>query len=570
MSLAAVVFLYGIGWGLPSRAVDPLLFGQRQPWSGEHILALLPTMSDGARAADVDVNPILDRDRPIDLNETDVQRAEIIQRYRLFSFQPDEMITFSALSGMNPSRLQLDPKLYQYGGMWIYPVGALLKLASKMGIVTLTADRAFYLDHPEQFGRFYSVARLYTVAWALLGVWAVFWIARRVSGSLIAATGAALCYIVMPVVINMSHEAKPHLPGAALVLCAIIAATKFVEAGATRWWVITSLLCGAATGMVLSAFVSIVILPLMVFLRRDSWPRRGRMVLLGMCIVAVTYSATNPYVLINLTSNRDVLRSNFANTAAMYEVGRLSEGFIAATCFLREAASVGLLICGLMGLISLCVNRKSRPNIVLVLVPAAIVFVQLAALGAGKPGEFGRFAILPAITLAVAANCAVAILLRSSVARIVLTALLVVLTATPGWFYLRGFIKDSSSLPTRYEDAMWLRTLQHAGGRTLAVYAEPAPYSLPPVDLFHWKLVLLPRGFDIAQDPINADVIVRAVDETGPNGASAGPFVRQSILGTSDAFPTRISWAAKPFEVWIRPELIERMHSRTPTTRYSP
>ena len=86
---------------------------------------------------------------------------------------------------------------------------------------------------------------------------------------------------------------------------------------------------------------------------------------------------------------------------------------------------------------------------VLLVVPAAIVVVQLAALGAGKPGEFGRFAILPAIALAVAANSAVAIWIRSTTARAGLTLLLVALTATPGWFYLRGFIKDSSALPTR-------------------------------------------------------------------------------------------------------------------------
>ena len=38
----------------------------------------------------------------------------------------------------------------------------------------LRADLAFYLDHPDAFARFYVAARLYTVAWALVGVWAVF------------------------------------------------------------------------------------------------------------------------------------------------------------------------------------------------------------------------------------------------------------------------------------------------------------------------------------------------------------------------------------------------------------
>jgi hypothetical protein len=79
------------------------------------------------------------------------------------------------------------------------------------------------------------------------------------------------------------------------------------------------------------------------------------------------------------------------------------------------------------------------------------------------------------------------------------------------------------------------------------------------VDLFEWKLVLLPHGFDIRSDPTEADVIVRAVDEPRPNGEPAGPFVLESIHAPSDVFPTRISWADKPFEVWVRPALIERL-----------
>jgi hypothetical protein len=153
---SAVIFLTGIGWGLPSRAVDPFLFGDQPAWSGEKILSLAPPPAVGA-GADVDANPIR-RDVAVVLNETDAQRAEIIRRYRLMSYQPDEFITLKSLSRIRENRG--DPRLYQYGGLWIYPVGALLKLGSIVGVVDLRSDQAFYLDHPEAFGRFYVVARL--------------------------------------------------------------------------------------------------------------------------------------------------------------------------------------------------------------------------------------------------------------------------------------------------------------------------------------------------------------------------------------------------------------------------
>ena len=560
----AAVFIPGINWGLPSRDVDRYLFGTHEPWTGRQILELAPVTSDETLGADVDVNPLTQRDQPVELNETDAQRAEIVRRYRLFSYQPDEMITFDALAGMNPSKLQLDPKLYQYGGLWIYPVGALVKLA-----LNPKSDLAYYLDHPEDFGRFYIVARLYSAAWGLVGIWAVFWIGRRATGCLIVAAAAAACYICLPVVVNMSHEAKPHLPGAVLMLLAVIAATTFIETGRTRWWVTTSILCGAATGMILSAAVIVVIVPLMTLLRREAWSRRFTITVAGFVIAGLVYFATNPYVAINFFRNRAVLRSNFANTAAMYEAGRVGEGLLNAMALIREGASVGLTvvgaICSLVLLVHAIRARRVHPIAWLVGVPALVIAIQFVLLAAGKPGEYGRFALLPDVALALAAACALPLVTRGAVDRVFMPALLVALAAFPSWFYLRGFISDASQHPRRMDDAYWLSLLQQAGGTTLAVYHEPAPWSLPPVDLFAWKLVLLPRDFDIRSDSTDADVVIRPVDDPGPNGAPAGPFVRESIVGHSDVFPTRISWADKPFEVWVRPALIERLQSRATT-----
>jgi hypothetical protein len=557
--VGGAVFSAGINWGVPARDADRYLFGAREPWTGRQILELAPApTTNPSVGADADVDPIADRDEPIVLNETDAQRAEIVRRYRLFSYQPDEMITFDALSGMHPSKFQLDPRLYQYGGLWIYPVGALLKLT-----LNPTSDIARYLDHPEDFGRFYVVARAYVIAWGIIGIWAAYGIARRATGSLIAATAAAGLYVCLPVVVNMSHEAKPHLPGLVLMLLAIIAAMRFVETGATRWWVFTSILCGAATGMVLSAALILVIIPLMTLLRPEAWSRRVRIAVLGAFVAVAVYCATNPYVAINFFTNRAVLRSNFSNTAAMYEFGRLGEGLLNAMMLIREGMSLGVAVGAVLALFVFAA-RASRAGRVhplawLIGVPALLVTLQFVALAAGKPGEYGRFALLPDVALALAAACAVALISARATDRIVLSALLVALAAFPSWFYLLGFVGDASKLPRRLDDAHWLSLLQQAGGKTLGIYAEPAPYSLPPVDLFEWTLVLLPRGFDIRSDATDADVIVRAVDEPRPNGEPAGPFVLESIHAPSDVFPTRISWADKPFEVWVRPALIERV-----------
>ena len=238
-ALVGVLVLYAIGsivgihWGLPTSRYDDLLFRSGEPWPGEKIQRLA---GEAARAgsdlgADVDVNP-LDKSGvdPILLTGSDEQVAEIYRRYRLFTHQPDEMITMMALSGMRPGRFDFDPRLYQYGGLFIYPVGALIKACGMAGLIDVRSDTAFYLDHPDEFGKFYIVARAYAAAWGALGLVVVFAIGRRLAGAW-AGVLAALVAAVMPVMVCMSHEGKPHLPGATLMLMAVLFGMRHLDEG---------------------------------------------------------------------------------------------------------------------------------------------------------------------------------------------------------------------------------------------------------------------------------------------------------------------------------------------------
>src|SRR4051812_45699225 len=202
LTVAAAVFFTGIGWGLPTRANDRFLFGSAdRAWDGARIAeAGGGWKPDLNRAADADADPIADRSKVVWLNETPRQQAEILRRYRLFSHQPDEMVTFMALAGMRGGRY--DPRMYQYGGLWIYPVGGLLKIAGRLGLVDVRSDLTYYLDHPEAFGRFYVVARAYSAMWGVVGVWAVFALMRRFSTKLLLPATAAACFAVMPAGVN--------------------------------------------------------------------------------------------------------------------------------------------------------------------------------------------------------------------------------------------------------------------------------------------------------------------------------------------------------------------------------
>ncbi|MEA2708440.1 MAG: hypothetical protein QOF78_1041 [Phycisphaerales bacterium] len=519
--LAALgLFLPGINWGLPSRAVDPFLFGDQPVWTGEKIRSLVPTDS-AARGADVDANPIARGAEPVQLNADDRQRAEIILRYRLYSYQPDEMITFRSLAHIKDFRG--DPRLYQYGGLWIYPVGALLKIADVVGLVELRGDQAFYLNQPEQFGRFYVVARAYTMFWGLVATAAVFWFVRRLTGSLIIAAAGAICFAAMPVVVNMAHEAKPHLPGLALTLLAVIAAAKYVDGGRTKWSILAGVFCGAAFGMVLSGLLAFAILPMMAFLRPGPARERWMKLIAAGGVGVMTYVVSNPFVAINAIFNRGVLRSNLGNSTDMY---RISFGGVGnAFRLIAEGASPVVLIGGVIGLAVLIAarRRRRRDGCIeecpgrgdvgwLLLAPAGLVLLQFILLADGKPAEYARFALLPNTFLVVAAFAGIA-LLHGSRPRATLAIGLTMLTVGFGAPYVLAFVRDSRTVTSRLVAAERIRELSRTTGVSdIILTAEPAPYSAPPVDLFRNRLILAPKDALLASEAAKSISILVTID----------------------------------------------------------
>ncbi len=282
----------------------------------------------------------------------------------------------------------LDPRLYQYGGLWLYPIGILLKVLP----VTVRSDVAWYLDHPEAFGRFYVIARCYSAAWGLLGVAVVFQLVRRICGGWAFPFAAGMLFAMLPVVVNQSHEGKPHLAGAVLMLCAALAGSVYVETGKRAAAVSAGALCGAATGMILSTYPIFIILPVMSVLRRQS-ARNGvreipdqnptvsarlqsqsgsfhhqppaensRTPLWGiavpLAVALCVYIATNPYVAINLICNREVLRSNLGTSAAMYHTGLSLSSLRNAALLIANGAGALTALGGAIGMALLAPRRR--------------------------------------------------------------------------------------------------------------------------------------------------------------------------------------------------------------------
>ena len=175
----------------------------------------------------------------------------------------------------------------------------------------------------------------------------------------------------------------------------------------------------------------------------------------------------------------------------MYHVGRPLAGVANAASLVAEGTSPLLAIAGGIGAIALGIRavqlrKDNAPEAVsppgrraAAGGPGGLVAFQSAMLAAGKPGEFGRFLLVPDIFLGVEAVVAVATFVRPCVFRPVAIGVLGLGTAAAGGVYVRGFVRDSGPVTSRLAAAETLRQLQERGDPHPGSHGRSGPV-LPP------------------------------------------------------------------------------------------
>lgn len=562
-ALAALLWFVGMTplafWGLPDRSRDALLFGGEPAWEAERFAAdaALDLRRTRLAGADTDLDPLPVDRRIVDLTATDADRAAILRRFRLFSRQPDEMITLMALQRMSPRRLDFDPKLYQYGGAYVYLVGALIAASSLAGLTSLSAGVQEYLADPERFARFYLVGRFASLAFGALTLLAAARLARLAGGRR-AGWWAFALVAGCPVFITLALEAKPHLPSTCLILWAILAALRFHARPGRRAALRVGLLAGGAFGMVLTGLTSAASALVLACLHR----RRGaalRALGLGLAVAAAVYVVTNPYVVLNALSNRASLGSNLANSLSMYEVSRIGSGAWRVAELLVEAAGAPMLLIGLIG--GCLIARRWPAPFAVSVAPAAAIVLLCAAIGADKPAEYGRFLLLPALLLAIGG----AVLLQRAWAAgrvgggFLTAAVLAGMLVWPGstTAYVRSFAVDAfSTRETRLSAARYF--LAHAAtDEAVGVlqFQEPAPYGTPPIDFARRRVLLLPDQMPTRHEMRRLPpwLLVCADDAARFSGAWwAAHYALAARFPPTDRGLSRIAWANKPAFVFRR------------------
>lgn len=557
--LQASLLIPHLRWGLPTREADPYLFGEAEPWSGQRIAELLPTgvFEDARAPADVDVNPRTTGSAWDCLTDDEAERAEIIARYRLYTEHPDEMLVLRALRRMNPETGDFDPDMYQYGGAYLYPLGAFLRLAGTLGLVDLRTDLAWYLDNPERIGDLYAAARVWTLLWALLGVVAAYLIGLRLSNAF-GGVVAALLFTLVPLTFVLAHEAKPHLPALVLTLLCAHQGLRLLECPGFARAALLAIFGGLAVGTALTAAAAALIVLLAALLAEGTAGRRIARAIGCLILATIVFAAVNPYLSLHLwRGETGPVGANLANTAAMFTWHPAWDGLTRAGALVLEAVGPVLLGVSALTLFSLFGDGRARAAWLLLL-PAAAVFATVAFFATGQPVEFARFLALPATVLALAVAAELGLLAaRQPWAARAAAVVIVGATALSGWRYRAPFDADLRDADSRTQAARWLHgQLALDPQASVGVRREPAPYAVPPLDFAHRLVYLLPRQLDLASQPSVPEYLIDDADYPPAPGTTTGDYRLVAVFPPEAADNPRactpLTWANRPILIYQR------------------
>jgi len=547
--LALVPAALGLDWGLPSRERFSLAAGADLEVAIREVLARQAEDEPRKRAGLTF--------EPLDRAEPDTP-GRVLRRFALYSDHPDEMLVLSALSRMRPLELRLDPGAYHYGGLFIYPIGALVWLAGAVGLADVTTDLEVYLREPYRVARLYVIGRLYVLALHAAGLAALFALAKAML-SRRAAHLAVAVYALFPATSAFSHEMKPHLPGATF---ALLAALVLRRARSWSGWAASGALVGCAMSMTPAYATAALFLPAFAWAGRTLRRELPR-VAMGLTCAALAYAALNPCVVAR--PSRMLEEASYG--AAMYPV-RLS--LLAPVSFLRylpdaltwpgaaaAAAAAGylaFLVRSRAGLRRAAPSEPDAPER-----PAA-GGREMLALGAPLAAHLTLVSLFTSASTAGPVNARFGCLAYPFLALVMAAALdelisrdrrswlaagaLAASLALGSGPYVLAFVRNARAAGTREEAGSFLAATCPAGAR-IGVRGRLAPWRTPRVALARWSWV------DMEREPDAAPPWILAVGGE-PVPAGYVPVARFAPAGTGRLFgsPDRMSFASPVFAVY--------------------
>jgi hypothetical protein len=293
-----------------------------------------------------------------------------------YPYYGDEYTVYMVLQRMHPARLELDPGRYPPDPVThYYAVGLADAAAARLGLLTLSRDKKFYLARPWEYAKLYLAGRALSLLLGLLTVLLLYFIGKRgYSGG--AGLAAALFLALAPLHMVYSSILNVAVPAAFWLALALYFSLRLAEEGALKYYLLAGAAAGFAIGTKFTAMPVALVL-LAAHLLSPDW-RGLRKPLYGALAAFAVFAAGNPYMLIHLGG----AAAGFAGRAGQAVAGGAGAvDHLAPAAALLAGLSAPLLALSMLGLAA-ALLRRSRLDLLLL---AWVIPYNLILLKSGTP-----------------------------------------------------------------------------------------------------------------------------------------------------------------------------------------
>lgn len=307
LALAAVMHLYGIWWGVSDMERMDLLIGR--DGGIEEYVPILQSLHDEidemlpSYGRQYSPSYFPDELMTFKTGGREITAAKSIfnsmRSYLIRSYGADEQRAIIALSRIRPWEKKFDPRFYEYGGVYLYPMGLFFYGLSKLNWLILKPDISFYLSNPWEMGRMFVCGRIFGAAGALLSVLVFFLLCGELFTDKRIVCSLTLLYGVAPGIVLWSHYLKPFSYGMLWFLLSLFAAVRFYKTEKSGWLYVAAAVAGLSFGTLLSygyVYWSVV---LFVLFSGRGYKWKLKNLLLTFLIFLSVFLVTNPYTLLS-------------------------------------------------------------------------------------------------------------------------------------------------------------------------------------------------------------------------------------------------------------------------------
>jgi hypothetical protein len=214
----------------------------------------------------------------------------------LQSYQVDECSALMPLARMRPRELDFNPRWFHWGSLHLYITGAALLVAEKSGVVTLTTEKSFYLEQPEEMAKIYLIGRIVVWIFGLGCVVLFIGLLRRVLARLELVLFLSLAFVVAPLFGLYSRFATPDVP----LLFWVLAASYLAGVGRScptgkRWLVGAYCTAGFAASTKFYGGLALVF-PIWYTLRQRN---AAKLIVMGLVLFVAAFVIGTPYALLD-------------------------------------------------------------------------------------------------------------------------------------------------------------------------------------------------------------------------------------------------------------------------------